>query len=238
MSYLIKKATAPVALDGDFDNDPQWKNAETIELTNRMYRKYNIFMRLWRKMTGADEREAQDPYCPNTRLKLLYDDQFIYGLFYVKDQYVRAVSGKFGEQACTDSCVEFFIRPKNNIRYYNFEFTAGGHLLLYNITNLRKKMFTVVHESDWKTVRIFHSLPSRIDPEITEPTDWRLGFAIPVELFVKLGDSVSGTLSGQTWTANVYKCAEDTSHPHWFTWKPIPKLDFHLPDFFAPITFE
>lgn len=238
MSYIVKRATAPVALNGDFDNDPQWKNANTITLSNRMYRKYNIFMKLWRKMTGAEEREKNDPYCPQTELKLLYDDKNIYGLFRVKDQYVRATAEKYGDQACVDSCVEFFIRPANNVRYYNFEFTAGGFMLLYNVTDLRKKKYSAVSEEDCNTVERWHDLPAIIDPEITEPTTWHLGFTVPIALFVKLGDDVDGNLAGQTWTANVYKCAESTSHPHWFTWQPIPKLDFHLPAFFGDITFE
>ena len=238
MNYIVKRASSAVALDGDFENDPQWKNANVIELTNRMYAHHNIFARLWRKWSGAEEREKNDPYNPRTRLKLLYDDENIYGLFLVNDQYVRVTAEKYGDQACVDSCAEFFIRPANNLRYYNFEFSAGGYLLLYNITNLRKGKFTKVPESDCKSIRIFHSLPSKVDPEITEPTDWRIGFAIPIEFFVKFGDGVNRSLSGQTWTANVYKCGDETSHPHWYTWKPIPKLDFHLPDFFAPITFE
>lgn len=238
MSYIVKRATCPVSLNGDFENDPQWKEANVISVANRMYPKYNIFKRLWRKMTGVEERERQDPYCPQVDLKLLYDDQNIYGLFRVKDQYVRAVASKRGDQACYDSCVEFFIRPANNVRYYNFEITAGGFMLLYNITNLRKRQFSVVSEEDCNTVERYHDLPAIIDPEITEPTTWHLGFKIPIALFVKLGDDVNGDLAGQTWTANVYKCGDMTSHPHWLTWLPIPKLDFHQPEFFGDIIFE
>jgi len=238
MSYIIRKASGPVALDADFDTDPQWANANVITPSIRIYRKYNIFVTLWRKMTGAEEREANDPYAPETSLKLLYDDKYIYGLFQVKDQYVRATAKNFGDMTCVDSCVEFFIRPANNVRYYNFEFNAGGHMLLYNITDLRKKKFSAVPEADCETVQRFHTLPEFIDPEIKDPVTWRLGFAVPVAFFVKFGDNVNASLSGQTWSANVFKCAELTSHPHWFTWQPLPKLDFHRPDCFTDVTFE
>jgi len=238
MSYVIRKASGPVALDGDFDSDPQWKNANVITPAIRMYRKHNIFMKLWRKITGAEKREANDPYAPETRLKLLYDDKFIYGLFQVKDQYVRATASKFGDMTCVDSCVEFFIRPANNLRYFNFEFNAGGHLLLYNVTDLRGGIYKPIPESECKLIRRWHSLPEFIKPEIADPVTWNLGFAIPIEFFVRFADGVSGALSGQTWTANVFKCAEKTSHPHWFTWQPLPKLDFHNPSCFAPVTFE
>ncbi len=239
MSYLIKKATGVVALDADFDNGSQWEKAEVIHISNRMYRTYGFFQSLWRKITGKEKAEANDPYCPVTDLKLLHDDQFIYGLFRVKDQYVRATSSKFGEQACIDSCVEFFIHPSGTERYLNFEFTAGGFLLVYDVKDLRNGDFKKVSEEDWKKVRIFHSLPSIIDPEIAEPTEWFLGFAVPVKMFGQLGSGVNtAVLSGQTWTANAYKCAELTSHPHWFTWHAIPQLDFHLPEYFGEVTFE
>lgn len=250
MGFIVKKATAPVALDGDFENDPQWKNANTISIANRMYPKYNFFKRLLRKWNGSEEKEKNDPYCPVTDLKVLYDDQFIYALFRVQDQYVKTVASKYGDQACEDSCVEFFVKPGNTDRYYNFELTAGGFMLLYNIRDLRGGDFFPVSEDEIKKIRIYHSLPSIIDPEIKElvsfdekgnlqrsPITWYAGFAVPIELFAKLGDGFNGKLSGQTWTANAYKCA-GSSHPHWLTWLPIPKLDFHLPAYFGDITFE
>lgn len=250
MSFIVKKATGPVALDGDFENDPQWKNANTISIANRMYPKYNFFKRLLRKWNGTEEREMRDPYCPVTDLKVLYDDHFIYALFRVRDQYVRAVANKYGDQACTDSCVEFFIKPGNTDRYYNFELTAGGFMLLYNVKDLRGGDFLPVSEEEIKTIQIYHSLPPIVDPEIREmvffdangklqrgPLTWYASFAVPIELFAKLGDNFNANLSGQTWTANAYKCS-DTSHPHWLTWLPIPKLDFHLPAYFGDITFE
>lgn len=237
MAYIVKRAAEQVALTGGFSAGA-WADANVIRLENRMYPKYNIFQKLWRKWTGIAEREAQDPYAPETELKLLYDDNFIYGMFHVKDQYVRATEKVYGQQACLDSCVEFFIRPANHKRYFNFEFTAGGFLLLYHVENLRKKKFSVVTEDDCNSVLRKSSLPAVIEPEITDPTVWTLGFAIPLSLFAKYGGEIAPDLSGQTWTGNVFKCGDETSHPHWFTWQPLPKLDFHLPACFAEITFE
>ncbi len=237
MAYIVKRAADSVALSGGF-SEGAWAAANIIHLDNRMYPKYNIFKKLWRKWTGIEEREANDPYAPETELKLLYDDNFIYGMFQVKDQYVRAVSCEYGQQACVDSCVEFFLRPANNKRYFNFEFTAGGFLLLYHVENLRKKKFTAATEDDCNCVLRKSSLPARIEPEITDPVTWTFGFAIPLSLFEKYGENINTSLSGQTWTGNVFKCGDETSHPHWFTWQKLPKLDFHLPEYFGEITFE
>jgi len=43
-----------------------------------------------------------------------------------------------------------------------------------------------------------------------------------------------GEWSGQTWRANFYKCADDSSHPHWMSWNPVgDPLSFHRPERFG-----
>jgi hypothetical protein len=62
-----------------------------------------------------------------------------------------------------------------------------------------------------------------------------LGFKIPIDLFVRRA-GCSAELSGQCWYGNFYKCADNTSHPHWLTW--YPSSDFHVPDEFGKLIFE
>jgi len=42
------------------------------------------------------------------------------------------------------------------------------------------------------------------------------------------------------WRVNFYKCADDTSHPHWLTWSPVdlPEPNFHHPQSFGILQFE
>ena len=226
MSYIVRHATGPVALDGDFYTDPQWEKANLMHL-DHCYRS-----------SKKNENAPKEEFTSDVNLKLLYDEQYIYGLFLVNDRYVKAVSTGYPQQVCTDSCVEIFIRPMNNLRYYNFEFSANGNMLLYNITELRSGKYTPVDPSEYVQIKRFHSLPSVVDPEITEPVTWRLGFAIPIDFFVRYGDQVHADLSGQVWTANVTKCADKTSNPHWLSWQDLPIVDFHLPENFGQLVFE
>ena len=79
------------------------------------------------------------------------------------------------------------------------------------------------------------SLPDRIPVEITEPVRYRVGFFLPFELF----HTVMGTETpapGVVWRGNVYKCADETSHPHWGCWQPVPELNFHNPAAFGELT--
>jgi hypothetical protein len=44
---------------------------------------------------------------------------------------------------------------------------------------------------------------------------------------------------GVKWRANLYKCADATSHPHWLTWSKVDynRPNFHLPDYFGELEF-
>lgn len=214
-SYLVKKADAAVNIGAEW-NDPVWQKANTQRLE---------FV--------CKETEHQ----PRTEIRMLYDEKNIYGLFQVRDRYVRAVQEKDQGSVCTDSCVEFFVRPANEVKYFNFEMNCGGTMLLYHITHCRSGNFITIPQEDLDTVERFHTMPKIVEPEITDPVTWRLGFRIPLSFFVKYSH-IDPKLSGQVWHANFTKCGSKTSHPHWLSWVTLPKLDFHLPDEFGELIFE
>ena len=216
MAYTIKKAVGKVDLSADWNSDI-WQSANEVKLEVVM--------------------KPEEPHQPPTRLKMLYDDNAIYGLYEVQDQYVKAVAQKDQEQVCLDSCVEFFVRPANWKNYFNFEMNCGGTLLLYDVKDCRSGDFTPVVQEELDTVIRFHTLPKQITEEITEPVTWRLGFEIPLKLFAAHGE-ITLPLTGQVWNANFTKCADECSHPQWLSWMPLPVLDFHLPECFGEIIFE
>jgi hypothetical protein len=146
---------------------------------------------------------------------------------------------------CKDSCVEAFLEPVSGKGYFNFEFNCGGALLCsYSEIGEtaggedgEKKYSCRLDEDDLRKVKVVPSLPPVIDPELTEETVWTLGFAIPFSIL----ETHVGPLavrSGSTWRANFYKCAGDTSHPHWISWSPVPKKNFHMPEHFGNIVLE
>jgi hypothetical protein len=180
-------------------------------------------------------------YRPETQVRLLYDAEFIYVQFHVKDQYVRAVSERYQDKVSNDSCVEFFVRPKADGPYFNFEINAGGVLLLYCIPvtpdgRALLDQHIPVPEELTSGMNIFHSLPSRIDPEISEPCEWRIEYRIPVGLLEHYVGHL-GSLEGQRWQGNFYKCGSATSNPHWGAWASVGQGWFHQPDLFGEIVF-
>jgi hypothetical protein len=75
-------------------------------------------------------------------------------------------------------------------------------------------------------------LEGPIDPELAKPTTWTLEYKIPFSLLERFG-RLERPKPGVTWRGNFYKCADDTSHPHWLTWSPVTnaKPSFHLPKY-------
>jgi len=92
---------------------------------------------------------------------------------------------------------------------------------------------------DFASIVTASSLKGPIDPEISKPTTWTLEYKIPLSLLEKF-TKIERPKPGITWRANMYKCADDTSHPHWLTWSPVhnPDPQFHMPKFFGIFAFE
>jgi len=219
MHYTVQRAEKGFKLKHDW-NQGQWSKAEVLKLANFM--------------------GTQPEHFPNTRAKLLYDNDNIYVFFRVQDQYVRAVAQDYHDAVCQDSCVEFFFTCGTDIAegYFNVEVNCGGTLLFYHQT-ARGQNQQQVSVADCRQVKIISSLPSKVDPEITEPTVWTVKYALPIAILTKHAP-VAKPGPGVTWKANFYKCADQSSHPHWLTWNPVdkPSPDFHLPQYFGTIMFE
>jgi hypothetical protein len=218
--YKVKFAEKRPEMSGFWDG-PAWAQAETLELTHF-------------RPEGSGHR-------PRTLARLLYYASGIFGIFRVEDRYVRSVRTRYGDPVYKDSCVEFFVKPRPDKGYFNFEFNCGGTFLCSYITDPERtpegfREFIVLPWEDAKVVIVKHSLPEVTEPEIVDPLTWTLEFFIPFSLLEKYAGQVS-PMSGISWRANFYKCGDETSHPHWASWQPVPKLNFHMPEYFGMIRF-
>lgn len=180
---------------------------------------------------------------PVTHARLLYDSAAIHVAFQVRDEFVKCEHTEFQSMVCNDSCVEFFVRPRADQGYLNFEFNCGGTLLVYYIEDATQiagkfRKYRPVEAAQADLVRVATSLPKRISPERTEPVTWCLQFSVPFEFFEQFVGPL-GAIPGQEWRGNLFKCASRTSQVHWASWAPIgPELNFHRPEFFAPLVFD
>ena len=185
---------------------------------------------------------ASSSHRPVARARLLYDAANLYLRFRVEDCYVIARHTRFQDPVWRDSCVEFFVQPRPSSGYFSFEINCGGALLSYYIEDPTRTpggfaRFMRLAAEDGERVRISHSLPATVIPEQPGPVAWHIGCQVPLSVLETYAGPL-GPLAGQAWRGNFYKCADDSSHPHWASWAPIGEtLNFHQPDCFAPICF-
>lgn len=217
-TYQIKRAEVRPVLDGNF-SDGVWGDVESVVIDNFM---------------------GEEPsHKPLTRAKALYDNKFIYVIFQVDDKYVRAVAEKFHDPVCQDSCVEFFFTPGVDISvgYFNVEVNCGGTLLCCHQIAREVDVAELIEE-DCSRVEIYHSEAKIVDPEKQGDTVWTVEYRLPIDILVSYC-CVEKPAPGIKWLGNFYKCADETSHPHWLTWSVVdrPEPDFHLPEFFGVLEF-
>jgi hypothetical protein len=220
-SYYIKKVSSPPPFPFLW-SAPPWETAAILTIGN--FLKESSF------------------HHPITHVRLLHDGITVFTLFQVKDRYVRSVRTGFQCEVWKDSCVEWFVQPVPDKGYFNFEVNAGGALRISYIEDAARtsggvRKSTPLSVDLCSRIRIFHSLPEVVDPEIIDPVEWTIGIIVPVSVLECFVGHI-GDCSGQRWRANFNKCADETSDPHWATWNPVPEKNFHRPQDFGEISFE
>lgn len=219
--YVVTRAAEPPDLSGDWRH-PAWQRAPVLAVSHFHAR--------------------SSSHRPAVTGRLVHDDEVLYVLFHVSDRYVRCVHTEYESDTYKDSCVELFLQPQPDRGYFALEVNCGGAFSLRYIEDPTRSANRFAR---WQAVdpvlaagiQVAHALPRIVDPEITEPVDWWVELAWPATVFESYCGPVM-PLSGQSWRGNVFKCADECSHPHWASWAPIGEaLDFHQPRVFGALDF-
>lgn len=217
--YQVQKISMQPKINAVWDKMP-WSEIKPIQLRHFM----------------GDKPE----HFPFTQAKVAYDNTAIYVIFRVEDRYVKAVAGKNQGPVYLDSCVEFFFSPEDGIKkgYFNLEMNCGGFMLFHHQMEPRSKQ-SIISEDNIRQVEVAHTLPEVVNPEIDRDTTWIVEYRIPFSVLSNY-HSFPKPEAGSVWRANFYKCADQTSHPHWLTWAPVdfPRPNFHLPQYFGILEFQ
>lgn len=220
MTYTIEATTAAPPLNAEWSS-PAWNSAATAELEHL--------------------RQESSDHRPRVSLRLLHDEEAIYGIYQVHDRYVRVQHKGYQAPVCQDACVEFFFKPPVGEGYFNLEMNAGGAHLFSYVRNFRRCEggfvdFTPVAPEHGRLVQLRGNMPARVEPEIATPVTWYMQFVLPFAALEPYCGSLAGHRGqGAAWSGNFFKCGDACSHPHWLSWAPISVLNFHLPALFASI---
>jgi hypothetical protein len=213
--YKVKRLKRAMKVDANW-NKPQWRNAKAISITN--------FIR------------DVPAFKPAVEAKMTYDDKNVYVIFRVQDRYVRSITTEPMGPVWKDAAVEFFFSPDTTKpeTFFNLEMNCGGTALLGYRSKEQKPT-----ADDVKMIEIAHSLPVKVDPEITDAVTWTIECRIPFTVMQKFSN-VTVPKKGVAWRANFYKIAENNSNPHHMAWAAItaPRPNFHMPQFFGTVQFE
>lgn len=219
MIAKVTKLTGPPKTDANW-NRPPWEKIPAEPIRNHM--------------------GTMPDHFPKTEFKIAYEKEAIHVMFRVEDRYVRAVAAAHQDSVCGDSCVEFFFTPGPDVSpgYFNIEMNCGGTLLFHFHPGSDKRRIEIP-KRDCERITTMHSLPRMVTPEIQEPVTWTVAYAVPIAL-LKRYCQLHPPAPQAVWRANFYKCADNTTHPHWLTWSPVdhPKPNFHLPGSFGRLEFE
>ena len=222
MCYRLRRAETLPDILAAWD-DPGWATAETLSI--------------------ASYHPRSSSHRPRSEARLLHDGRAIACMFRVEDRNVLARATAYQEPTHEDSCVEFFAMPRAGAGYFNFEWNAIGTLLLWYIDKPRRadgsfESYVPVPPELARDIAVHASLPGPMVEEQPGPLLWTVSSRIPLALFETFAGPL-GDLGGQIWQANLYKCADASSCPHWGAWSDIgERLDFHQPGRFGEIVFE
>jgi len=218
-SYKVAGLAQAPTIDAQWDKT-QWLPVVPLQISNYM--------------------GGEPDHFPEVQAKMAYYGKEVAVIFRVQDRYVRAVERSNCGRIWEDSCVELFATPSNDIKagYFNIEMNCCGKFLC-NHQMMRGVEVRPMLDVDMSGFKVAHSIKGPILTEIAEPVTWCVEYSFSAEIFSAYS-RVDVPAPGVIWRANLYKCADMCSHPHWLTWSKVdaPAPNFHLPEFFGELVFD
>ncbi len=176
------------------------------------------------------------PYRPEIAFRIAHCNNEIWLKYYIKEDHVLATRTATNSATHRDSCLEFFLDPKGDGNYYNFEVNAIGTTHLAYGPNRKARTF-IAPELIEEQLRVRSSLGKEPFAQKIGQQSWEMTLVIPADILIY---EKGLTLSGLRARANFYKCGDDSEIPHYLSWNPVEtdRPNFHTPQFFGTLIFE
>lgn len=207
-AYHIKRILQPLEIDGNLTKEA-WQHAEAVELYDTV--------------TGCS------PVQP-TKVRLLWDKNFLYVAFECVDTYINATKTAFNDTLYEEEVIEIFIDDNRDLKSYTeIEVNPLNAVLHYMILNQLNGI-----------INGYARLENNIKSSVLHLKDSNLicyEIAIP---FCELATAPNmPPKRGDKWLMNLYRIDRPlTGHDEYSAWSPTGKLNFHIPQSFGEVTFE
>ena len=175
------------------------------------------------------------PEKPEVKVEVRNSHEYLFLNYRVKGEQLRAVTTEDQGPVWEDSCVEFFCQVPGDEHYMNFETNCIGAMVGSRRKGRAEDVQPFAPEQMAQIERRC-TYPREVIEERDGLFEWTVELKIPLKLI--FGDKPVSF--PQILRANFYKCADKTKKPHFLSWQPIPlpRPDFHCPQFFGEIVLE
>ena len=175
-----------------------------------------------------DHQRKENKDNVTAQAQLCWDDEGIFVHLSCQEKNIRKELTQKFDPIWEDSCLEFFIRPTEDIHFFNIEFNANCAL------------FLGYSKGKPNIVRLI--LPNHMDtfkPVVNFTQDgWEIFYKLPFALIQNFFHDFEPR-SGLEFRGNCFKCGDKAENPHYLMWNPIPEtISFHAPDHFGRMILE
>ncbi|WP_041597654.1 carbohydrate-binding family 9-like protein [Granulicella tundricola] len=220
LSYSCQYTKTPPTVDGRL-NDPAWQSAA------------------WTSDFVDIEGPAKDKPRYRTRMKMLWDDNYLYIAAELQEPEVKATLTKHDSVIFKDNDFELFLKPLPETQsYYEFEINAlntGWDLFLNKPYREGGKA-----DNSWDIEGLKTAVA--VNGTLNNPNDkdvgWTVEIAIPLTAFQPRQDVPHPTL-GTIWRVNFSRVEWKAGQPkedNW-VWTPQGLINMHVPDRWGYLRF-
>ena len=143
----------------------------------------------------------------------------------------RAVYHNPNDPVHTDSCMEAFLDCFPDLPQYGYialEINANGACHCSFGTGRHTRNYVLKRGLPHPKVAIERFMEDGAD-------HWRATCLLKTSLLESLYERKCDFAPGHRMRGNFYKCGDHTDNPHWGSWAPVEKVDFHVPHLFGDL---
>lgn len=237
LSYVVMHTSTPPVIDGNI-NDKVWADVEWTEL-----------------FQDIEGRELKPDPIHKTRVKMLWDDEYIYFAAELEEPHVWAYLSERDDAVMYDNDFEIFIDPSNTThRYFEIQINALNNIFdLYMNKPYRNGGSPL---RSWDTPGMVHAVD--IDGSLNKTDDidksWSVEMAVPFSALY-LDGRKSRPANQDVWRMNFLRIAWETDivdgkyvkvteangrakEPDYHSWSPQGIIDMHYPERWGYLQFS